>query len=65
MGWAKWSLPSVSIIASMERRRPSARAGFDEGLAAHRRGDYATALREWRPLAQQRYASAQFNLGSM
>ena len=24
----------------------SARAGFDEGLAAHRRGDYATALRE-------------------
>ena len=28
-------------------------AGFDEGLAAYQRGDYATALREWRPLAEQ------------
>ncbi len=25
-------------------------AGWDEGLAAYQRGDYATALREWRPL---------------
>ncbi len=24
-------------------------AGFDEGMAAYNRGDYATALREWRP----------------
>jgi len=39
--------------------------GLGDLLAAHRRGEYATALREWRPLAQQRYASAQFNLGSM
>ncbi len=28
-----------------------AHAGFDEGLAAYKRGDYASALREWRPLA--------------
>ncbi len=28
-------------------------AGFDEGEAAFKRGDYATALREWRPLAEQ------------
>ncbi len=28
-------------------------AGFDEGVAAYNRGDYATALREWRPLAKQ------------
>ncbi len=26
-------------------------AGFDEGLAAYNRGDYATALREFRPLS--------------
>ena len=25
-------------------------AGFDEGVAAYQRGDYAAALREWRPL---------------
>ncbi len=40
-------------------------AGFDEGMAAHERGDYATALREWRPLAKQGNAKAQYNLGIM
>ncbi len=38
-------------------------AGVDEGVAAYNRGDYATALREWRPLAKQRNAKAQNNLG--
>ncbi len=40
-------------------------AGFDEGMAAYQRGDYATALREWRPLAEQGGAYAQYNLGIM
>ena len=40
-------------------------AGFEEGEAAHERGDYATALREWRPLAKQGNASAQSGLGIM
>ncbi len=40
-------------------------AGVDEGLAAYNRGDYATALRVWRPLAGQGNALAQLNLGSM
>ncbi len=40
-------------------------AGFDEGLAAYQRGDYATALRDWRPLAEQGNANAQFFLGLM
>ena len=31
--------------------------------SAYERGDYATALREWKPLAKQGNASAQFNLG--
>jgi uncharacterized protein len=26
---------------------------FDKGLAAAQSGDYATALKEWRPLAEQ------------
>ncbi len=38
-------------------------AGLDEGVAAYNRGDYATAPREWRPLAKQGNANAQFNLG--
>ncbi|MCH8098520.1 MAG: sel1 repeat family protein [Proteobacteria bacterium] len=40
-------------------------AGVDEGVVAYNRGDYATALREWRPLAEQGDAEAQFNLGLM
>jgi TPR repeat protein len=40
-------------------------AGFDEGADAYQSGDYETALREWRPLAEQGDASAQFNLGAM
>ncbi len=40
-------------------------AGVEEGVAAYDRGDYATALREWRPLAEQGNAVAQYNLGLM
>ncbi len=40
-------------------------AGFDEGMSAYERGDYATALREWRPLAEQGDAPAQNFLGFM
>lgn len=38
-------------------------AGFEEGFEAAKRGDYVTALKEWRPLAEQGDANAQFNLG--
>jgi len=40
-------------------------AGFDEGVAAYKRGDYATALSEFRPLAEQGNSEAQFKLGLM
>ena len=40
-------------------------ADFDKGLAAAQSGDFATALREFRPLAQQGYAEAQYQLGVM
>lgn len=39
-----------------------ARADFEAGIAAARAGDYATALREWRALAEQGHRDAQFNL---
>ena len=38
---------------------------FEDGHAAYTRGDYATALRLWSPLAAQGYAEAQHNLGVM
>ena len=40
-------------------------ADFNKGLAAYQSGDYATALREWRPLAEQGHDYAQNNLGWM
>ena len=38
---------------------------FQVGMDAARKGDYATALREWTPLAEQGDAGAQYNLGLM
>jgi TPR repeat protein len=38
-------------------------ADFKAGVDAYQRGDYATALREWQPLAEQGQALAQYNLG--
>jgi len=38
-------------------------ADFQQGLTAYRAGDYSTALKEWRPLAEQGLAKAQHNLG--
>jgi len=40
-------------------------ADFAKGLAAAKAGDYTTALAEWKPLAEQGDANAQYNLGAM
>ena len=40
-------------------------ADFQKGVTAYKSGDYATALREWTPLAEQGHAFAQYNLGVM
>jgi TPR repeat protein len=44
---------------------PAVGQDFQKGWAAAQRGNYATALREWRPLAEQGDAGAQYNLGVM
>ena len=36
---------------------------FQNGVDAYEKGDYATALKEWTPLADQGHAKAQYNLG--
>ena len=38
---------------------------FEDGVAAALKGDYATAMRLWRPLANKGVVEAQFNLGVM
>ncbi len=44
---------------------PVAAPDFEAGDKAYNRGDYAAALREWRPLAEQGDALAQASLGVM
>ena len=40
-------------------------ASFQKGFAAFKSGDYGTAPREWKPLAEQGDADAQGNLGEL
>jgi S1-C subfamily serine protease len=44
---------------------PVSAADFQKGVDAYNKGDYATALRIWEPLAEQGHPSAQNNLGVM
>ena len=38
---------------------------FQKGVEAYNKGDFATALKEWTPLAEQGNVKAQYNLGLM
>jgi TPR repeat protein len=49
----------LSIVCLAVPAWPDSQAGVD----AYTRGDYATALREWQPIAEQGDAAAQYNLG--
>ncbi len=60
MRWATVMLALVVVLVAAP-----AWADFQAGVEAYDRGDYATALTEIRPLAQQGHAGAQFNLGQM
>ena len=40
-------------------------ADFQKGYTAYKSGDYATALREWTPLAEQGHTKSPSNLGLM
>ena len=59
------SIRVVAIATLLSLLATPAWAGLVEGVAAYNRGDYATALREFRPLANQGVAAAQFNLALM
>src|SRR5204863_9668943 len=53
----------VALVLSIICLAAPARADFKAGENAYHRGDYATALREWQPLAKQGDAVAQYHLG--
>jgi hypothetical protein len=55
----------ITLVLSIICLTVPAWADFQAGMEATTRGDYATALREWRPLAEKGSTSAQYNLGLM
>ena len=57
---AAWiMLLTVALLA------PAHAADFQAGLEAYQRNDYEAALEEFRPLAEQGHAEAQYKLGVM
>ena len=63
----KQTLAMISIIGALIFGSIGAllAADFQTGFAVYQKGDYAAALREWTPLAEQGIAAAQYNLGLM
>lgn len=55
----------LAILLLGMARAPAQAGPFEDGVSAYQRGDYATALRLLRPLADQGSTEAQSRLGSM
>lgn len=56
-------LSSATVILSIVCLAAPSMADLKAGENAYHRGDYATALHEWQPLAKQGHAAAQYHLG--
>jgi hypothetical protein len=59
----KHALAVIILVSSFTA--PAVAGPLEDAVAARNRGDYATALRLFRPLADQGVANAQHNLGVM
>ena len=53
------------LLLSLLVGNPAFSADFQKGVDAYDRRDYATALRELKPVAEQGHARAQYGLGFM
>ena len=62
---AKVYLPALMIAVLLGIAQAASAGPFEDGLAAANRGEYATALKLLRPLADQGFAGAQYNIGVM
>ena len=56
-------LAAIALILSLAA--PAVADPYEDASAAYIKGDYATALRLWRPLADQGVNGAQYGLGLM
>ncbi len=55
----------LTLLAVVLLCRTSALAGFEQGVQAHDRGDFATAMQEFEAAARKGDLRAQYNLGVM
>lgn len=60
-----WRLAGVVLVGTLLAPFEEARGDWDDGRRAYEQGDYAGAIEEWRPLAEQGDARAQAALGSL
>ena len=56
---------AIGVVLALLVALPATAQDFEKGMQAHKRGDYATAFKNWRPLAAKGIVAAQFNLGLM
>ena len=56
---------TIALAFLMTLSSPVVAQDFQKGWAASQAGDFATALKEWKPLAEQGHDNAQYNLGVM
>ncbi len=56
---------AVGVVLALLVALPATAQDYQKGLAAAQSGDYVTALKEWRPLAERGDAQAQRDLGLM
>jgi len=57
--------PLIGVLVVAAMASASVAADFDAGCRAFEQGDFAAALEEWQPLAEQGHAQAQFRLGCL
>jgi TPR repeat protein len=55
--------PVLALLLSLAA--PASAGPYEDASTAYVKGDYATALRLWRPLAEQGVEGAQYGLGLM
>lgn len=53
----------LTAVAAFALMATASAQDMKKGLKAYKSGDYAAALKEWRPLAENGHAGAQYNLG--
>lgn len=56
-------VPQIAVLLLLLSANSGSTADYAKGFDAYSSGDYATALSEWRPLAEQGDPNGQFGLG--